>query len=579
MTDEALIDEVPAKSDRTFESHMERIMGQTLDKFTSDKIPQWVEKHTKIDGRNYSFKGHEYQATIIGDTHREVAIRKCSQIGMSEATARRGLALVGVNPNYTVIMTQPTSGAAANFMKTRIDPVIAGSDFLKELVDKDLDNSEIKKFGESYFYLRGCQSNNAPISVPADHLIHDEVDFSDEEVITKYQSRLTHSPYKRKDYLSTPTFPKIGIDAHFQSSRRHFSMCKCIHCSQWFLPEYYDHVRIPGFTGDLREITKQNVGNYRWREAQLHCPHCGKVPDLNIQHREYVCENPESTFGMVGYQVSPFDAPNLHMRGDDPMSVASFLIDASTKYKRIADFVNFNLGKPMADAGSSVTDQDVINMIIADEVGLEGTYVYGLDMGLECHLVVGKIMPDGRLLIVEIKKIPLRQVKTVRKERAAYYWTRAGVADNLPYTETIMSMQDEDRDLFGAWYEDKKSLELYRVKSHEEDEDKGQEQLRQVYVNRNRTLDAIMDDIKMGNIKKVSCPLDKVWMEHLTDMKRVQIMDNDGQMKHLWKKTADGEDHFHHALLYCYIAAKMVGVSPSVVHNVKIVRTMRIRRR
>lgn len=566
-------------SDRIFEAHMERILSQTLEKFTSDKIPQWVEKHTKIDGRNYSFKGHEYQATIIGATSREVAIRKCSQIGMSEATARRGLALVGVNPNYTVIMTQPTSGAAANFMKTRIDPIISSSDFLKELADKDLDNSEIKKFGESYFYLRGCQSNNAPISVPADHLIHDEVDFSDEEVITKYQSRLTHSPYKRKDFLSTPTFPLIGIDAHFQSSRRHFSMCKCNHCSQWFLPEYYDHVRIPGFTGDLREITKQNIGNYRWKEAQVHCPHCGKVPSLGIEHRQYVCENNEATFGMVGYQVSPFDAPELHMRGDDPMSVASFLVDASTKYKRITDFVNFNLGKPMTDSDSSVTEEDVKRMLVTDEVGKEGLYVYGLDMGLECHLVVGKVLPSGELLVVEALKIPLRLIKKMRKDKAREYWARAGVADNLPYTETIMSMQDEDQTLFGAWYEDKKSLELHRIKSHDEDEEKGLEQLRQVYVNRNRTLDAIMSDIRHGLIKKKSCAMDDVWIKHLTDMKRAQIMDNDGQMKHVWKKTAEGEDHFHHALLYCYIAAKMASVAPSQVQNTQLLRTMRIKTR
>jgi hypothetical protein len=162
------------------------------------------------------------------------------------------LALCGVIRGYTVAYTLPTAGFAATFMKTRVDPVIQNSPYLKDMLSGELDNTEVKKLGDSFLYLRGAQSSNAPISVPCDHLIHDEVDFSDPEVLSQYQSRLTHSKYKRKTKLSTPTLPDRGIDYEFQRSRRKFNFVKCSCCSQYFLPDYFKHVRVPGFTGDLR---------------------------------------------------------------------------------------------------------------------------------------------------------------------------------------------------------------------------------------------------------------------------------------------------------------------------------------
>lgn len=562
------------------DNHLERVRSRTLDKFTMDKIPQWIEKHTKKDGRHYSFKDHEYQARIVGDTTKELAIRKCSQIGMSESSSRMALALVGVIPYYTVIYTLPTSMFAINFMKTRIDPIVESSNFLSEIVDINLDNSEIKRFGDSYLYVKGCQSNNAPISVPADHLIHDEVDFSNPDVITQYQSRLTHSKYKRKTFLSTPTFPNLGIDAEFQISKKHFCMVKCNHCSQYFLPNYYDHVQIPGFTGDLREITKQNLGNIQWNKAQLHCPHCFKVPSLQIEHREWVCENPDSNFDRVGYQISPFDAPNIHMRDMDmPLTTASFLVKTSTVYTKRADFVNFALGLPAQDSDSTVTEDDVNRVIFKGEVTGEGSYVFGLDMGLTCHLTVGKVVDDGQIVVVHVEAIPATKIRQRRKELAMIYWPRVTVVDNLPYTETVMAMQKDDQNMFGAWYEDKKSLELFRVKDREEDEDGAKEQLRQVHINRNKAFDAVMQSLRSGEIHKKSCSEDDNWKAQLTDMKRGQEFDDkQGALTYVWKKSSKGNDHYHHSLLYCYIAARMVGVRGSTVPITKMFRTFKVRR-
>lgn len=561
-------------------NHLERVKSRTIEGFTMDKIPDWVEKHTYQNGKRYSFKDHEYQAQILGDTTRELAIRKCSQIGMSESSSRMALALVGVIPYYTVIYTLPTSTFATQFMATRIDPIIRTSPFLSEIVDKNLDNSEVKRFGDSYLYMRGCQSNNAPISIPADHLIHDEVDFSSADVITKYQSRLTHSTYKRKTLLSTPTFPGTGIDAEFQISKRHFKMCKCHHCGHWFLPDYYQHVRIPGFYGDLRQINSTNLKSFRWKEAQLFCPNCELVPSLQEEHRAYVCENPHDNYDRMGYQVSPFDAPNIHLQDPkDPLPVAPFLIKASTSYKKATDFVNFNLGLPAEDVESTITKEDLEKAIFQGDVGGEGSYVMGMDMGLTCHITIAKVMSDGMLIVVHVEAVPAARIRIRRAELAREYWPRMTVADNLPYTETILAMQAEDLDLFGAWYEDKRSLELYRVRKRDEDDSKGAEELRQVHINRNKTFDSIMMDIRAGMIRKKSCREDETWKAHLMDMKRGQEFDDKGGgLTYVWKKSRKEEDHYHHSLLYCYIAARMMGVSANRTPISRIMTTFRVKR-
>src|SRR5690606_21935143 len=160
-----------------------------------------------------------------------------------------------------------------------------------------------------------------------------------------------------------------GIDKKFTASRRHFNFTCCDHCGHFFLPDYYLHVKIPGFTGDLREITATNIHKYDVERATLRCPKCDAVPSLQVEHRAWVCENPTASFVAEGFQVAPFDAPN--------MITVPYLVRTSTKYKRRADFDNFNLGLPSEDAESSVLKSDVDRMYDLGQLGSNGQRVLG----------------------------------------------------------------------------------------------------------------------------------------------------------------------------------------------------------
>jgi len=537
-----------------FQEHVNRVRAGTNQARSLHEVSRWISDNTYIKGKLYSYRNHEYQPFILDAAEPEWVIQKCSQVGITELSIRLSLALCAMIRGFTIAYTLPTAKFAGTVMKTRVNPVIKDSAPLRDLVE-DLDNTEVKQLGDSFLYLKGAASSNAPISVPCDMRIHDEVDFSDPVVLSQYQSRLSHSEYKFKGQLSTPTLPKKGINAEFITSRRHYNFAKCSCCGHSFIPDYYDHVRVPGFSGDLQTITKRNLHKIRYKEAFVECPRCGGKPDLSPQHREWVRENPLDNFVAFGVQVSPFDAPALMTPGN--------LIEAATQYKKHADFVNFGLGLPFEDKESTLTEDELKNLCVSSANLDSGfTTVMGVDLGMTCWITVGAAHYDGTLRILKIEGVPVSQLRKRYKELRAEYRVRMTVMDSQPYTETVLALQVTDPNLFGAVYTERKGLEIFNVVQREEDKDEAKQELRQVNISRNKAFDSLMEFIRAMMLTKKPCDLDETWIAHLTDMRRMKDWDLSSQeLVFRWVKSAEGDDHLHHSLLYCYIASQMLGVS------------------
>lgn len=552
--------------------HLKRLKAATIDAYNLDSLADWIVDNTRlIDGSRYSFKGREYQRRIASDTSQELVIRKCSQIGISEITARRAIALCSVIQPFNVILTHPSATAASDFMRDRITPVIAASPYVKAMVNNAVDNVTAKQIGISFLYLKGCGSDGAPLSVPADELVHDEVDASSQETMKLYQSRLTNSKYKRKTFLSTPTYPGFGIDKEFARTRRHYNFTKCDHCNHHFIPDFFKHVRIPGFTGDVREINAFNLQKYKWRDAYVECPNCGRIPDLSIEHREWVCENPNEDFVGAGYQVSPFDVPTV--------ITPSFLVHASTQYGNYNHFINQNLGLPAEDKESTLTQEDLDKAIVPRGSWGTASVVMGLDMGATCWFTLLATLPNGQNIIVHTESCPLAQVVERKRALSLQYRTRMCVVDILPYTETVMRMQQQDPNCYAGAYSTWVGVDTHRVKSEEEDLEKGRFDIKQVTINRDLAFDQLMDDVRSGYIIKMTDDNDALWKRHLSDMKRVQLATRDGETKFTWKKNGShGNDHYHHSLLYASIAAKMMGVSGNLLVIPSFIGTFKVKR-
>lgn len=541
--------------------HIARLRSQTTNRLSRKDLAMWITKNTYIGGRPFSFKDHEFQEKILQDTSQEIVIMKSAQLGLSEMSLRMALALVMLMPDsFAIGYTFPTASFASHYSKTRFDPIVRGSPSLRAAVRlTDLDNAESKAFGPGRFiFFKGAAVGNAAISDSLDLLIHDELDFSDPDIVGDYTSRLIHSLWKMKVKLSTPTYPGGPIDSAFQQSRRHFNFCRCDHCGERFIPSYYDHVKIPGWDKHLDEISRDNLHTINYQAAQLLCPSCFKPVSLQPEHREWVVENPTEAHIAAGYKVSPHDAPNVITLPN--------LIEASTSYASKAKFRQFSLGIPAADADSGLTEEDLDRISVQMAQSPFTTHVMGIDLGLTCHFMVGGLTPSGQLVVVHYERVPLKSFRERYGALKSQFRVSIVVSDIQPYTDLIMSMSEIDPNLFGARYVTRQGLEIYDVKVRDPDSDSAIEGVREISVNRNAVFDKVMSEVRPADGSESGIVIRKLedWnlvKSHMTDMKRASATLRNGEFTSIWQKSSKGNDHFHHAVAYLWIAAQIRGIA------------------
>lgn len=549
--------------DPSLAHHLQRLRAATTQRLGRKDLPEWIERNTTINGRPFSFKKHEYQQQILLDESPEIVIRKSAQTGISEMSMRMSLAMLMIMPGaFRIGYTFPTATFAASYSKSRLNPIILGSPALSAAVTSaDLDSAEVKTLGVGKeLYFKGAATGNAAISTTLDLLIHDELSFSDPDVIGDYWSRVLHSDYKWRISLSTPTFVGDAIDTAFTNSRRHWNFCRCEHCSHRFIPDFYENVFVPGIGGglELDRVNANNLHTVRHKEAEFRCPKCQRQTSLLPKHREWVCENPQERHIAAGYQVQPFDAPLVVSLSD--------LIIASTKYASKSKFKQFSLGRPATDSDSGITDEDMMAICLDHVETSFRSHVLGVDLGIYCHFMIGGVASDGTLVVVHYERVALKDFRRRYAQLVQEYRITVKVSDIQPYTELIMSLSESDQNLYGARYVTRQGLEVYDVKQEDPDRENAIEGVREVSVNRNALFDKLLSAIRP---EEFSAP--KIMIRRLNDwellkahflaMRRAKAQLRNGEFTSVWQKPADGQDHYMHAMGYLWVASQMRGIA------------------
>src|SRR5688572_12468185 len=197
---------------------------------TSEPLALWSERRIRLDGKPFSFEGHEYLRAIYDDVSPHVVLSKASQVGGTTWAILRSLhaCLSGLNVMYFF----PTRTDVLEFSKSRVTPLMADNPFLKKEL-RDTDAAGLKRIGDAHLYLRGMQSNIGMKSVPADMIVFDELDEASPDAKALAKERLSHSSYRRLIELSNPSIPGYGIDeAYLESDQRHWTL-KCSACGKW----------------------------------------------------------------------------------------------------------------------------------------------------------------------------------------------------------------------------------------------------------------------------------------------------------------------------------------------------------
>lgn len=558
--------------DNLVKNHLQRLRVATTNRVGRKDIADWIEKETYINGRRFSFWGHEYQRRILQDDAVEIVVKKSAQTGISEMSLRLAAACMAVMPApFAVGYILPTATFASDYAATRFNPIVESSPALRGMMSTDdVDKAQTKTFGPGKaVYFKGAATGNAAISTTLDFLVMDEKSFLDQEVAGDYHSRILHSPYKWKLSLSTPTFSGDPIDTDFQNSKRHFNFVRCCHCSHSFIPDYFAHVKIPGFKGQLEEISKEHLHRIQYQNAFVECPNCGKEPSLMPEHREWVCENPTENHRAVGFQVSPFDAPTIVT----PPS----LVIASTSYSSMSKFKQFSLGQCAQDADQGFTEEDLERMGVQLVQSPFATHFMGVDLGLYCHLAVGGMDYEGRLGVVHWERVHLSKFRERFAALISEYRCVVQVSDVQPYTDLIMSLTDEYPNLYGGSFVTRQGLDLFEVRVKEDDPDKAQLNVRQVMLNRNALLDKLLADGRAGMIWMRKTQEWSLVKSHLQDLKRAQATLRNGEFNSTWVKSSKAQDHFHFALLYLWVAAQLRGLVGGGMPIVPGLSTMRLR--
>lgn len=546
--------------------YLERLRAAGFEVRDFSGIPRWLETHTAdpLDNeRPWSFREHEYQMEILADTCPEITMQKCSQVGASEIWVRMMLAMMAISKKITIIYILPSSSMSRRFSVGRIKPIIDDSPTIKAMVDRELDNAEQKRIGRSLLYISGTYGKSSAISVPAQALFRDEVDFCNQRVLTTYDSRLGHSKEGQalKRSFSTPTVFKYGINLLYEQGSQAHYMVKCPCCHKKVAVDYFRDVVIPGFEGTLRELEKDDLLNTQIQldAAFFLCPECRNVIPheafANPANREWVHAFPDRR-DHHSYQVLPIDVPAIN-----PLRRT---LNQLKDYDSKKDWVNFKVGLPFEDAQSSFLEEQMIlhaqpNYIPKPEEDpqgqiLSGCYM-GVDVGRTSWLTITKPNNAGGMDVLYQERVRQDGDNYAGKRLVAlfhYFGCVYGVIDAGPDISLASYMVKQLPGRFMACQYDTNSRIRTLDVLVKVDEERSI-----VTVSRTGLFDSLVAQVNRGRTRLTSRSSEyELTKAHLKTLKRVELNDGEsGEMYVQWVST--GDDHYGHSLGYSEVARRL----------------------
>jgi hypothetical protein len=494
----------------------------------------WVAANTKIANRPFGFEGREFQRAILDDMSPDLTVVKPSQVGLTEVQVRKFLAILARNRGTSGIFTFPNEKMFKSNSKTRIKPVVSQPCFKSTGLEEDKPHRAMNLYeiNGSFAHITGMTEGDAT-STPADFLMHDELDLSDQAMIGLFQSRLQNSEWRHTEKFSTPTHAGYGIDAAYNASDQFEYMTRCAACNHWQVPVFdLKFLCLPGYSGseDLENIDIDQVAKLDLPGCYVKCERCEARLDLkDPKYREWVARYP----GRVarGYRIRPFSFHRL-----TPEYILRQLLKMRA-LDNLRGWKNTVLGETHSDGDSKLEPDQVRQVLGAPtvEIGSLTPLALGCDMGRTCHLTLGVIGSD-RLDPVHFEQIPAADVVARIVQLVGQYNIVCGAVDRHPYTPTSEQIRDQTKG---------KILPIeYRGTEHVNIKKDEYDNIDFVQINRTRAID---EQVRAIQRKATTLSgfggLESVVVEQLCDMVRIEVPDKPAN----WEKLT-GNDHFLHSL-------------------------------
>lgn len=366
---------------------------------------------------------------------RKMSIMKSTQSGISTLGLVKMFHFTS-QWDVRVFYTLPRQQDTIDMVSTRVDPMIHNSPYLKE--KKGLpDSTHAKRIGNSYIFF--MELSVEPRMQPADMLIVDEVDLSDQDYMSTAQNRLDASRWKIQLFMSTPTVSNWGIHNMYMHSDQRKWMFKCPKCAHSQVMDWEQTIKVVGNPSDPEDV-------------YYGCIRCDtRISIEQVQTGEWVAMKPSLSDEHVGYHISQMmttPADILWKLWRDPQT-------------RLSEFYRKRLGVPYEIGGGSLSREDfLVNAFTEpydEELMYEDTssaYYMGVDQGNELQVLVGKVDRDNPHIIKIVHAELVDPVSPSNSDPSDYGFSRIGklmrmfkikrcVIDGDPNRHDALSLQKD----------------------------------------------------------------------------------------------------------------------------------------
>lgn len=506
-------------------------------------MSEWICRNTTIRGKPFSFDdGYQFQREILDDMHPDLAVKKLSQVGMTEGQIRKALGFLVRNQGTSLIYAMPDLQMRDRISAPRVKPIVNRDPVFAPPPDGARGVTRTKdmmQFDQSFLYLTANVEADAT-SIPADFVMNDELDLSDQEIVALMASRLQNSNWKIRQQFSTPTFAAFGISLVYDVSDQREYFYRCQACNKWQIPMYSrEWVTIPGLPDhvvDLRkDMDEELINTLDFTKAFVRCCKCHRPLDLtDHSSRQWVATHPER-INTRGYQIRPFSTHRVGI---------PYIIRELFKYQQkgfIRRGINTVLGEEYTDKNSRLERVDIVACLKGTEtpdVSRDIPVFAGIDMGMTCHITLGAGTSLDNFRVIKLSTCHIDDLPTAVSEIDRKYRLVGGAVDRHPYTPSANAI----RDLTGGRImplEYRGTIELNPKKAIEDPDT-----IIHWQADRTTLLDEVATRVREHTLPIFGYgTLQEVLIEHLRDM----VRDDDPDSPATWRKM-NGNDHFFHSL-------------------------------
>lgn len=499
----------------------------------------WILKH-KIKnevGLPIEFSKRKFLWDIYNDLSPLQVLLKPPQIGATVMHTIKSL-YVAKKKKRQIIYTLPTQSDVQDMVGGSINRIIAQNPVLMQWV-KDHDTVEQKTVGDSMIFYRGTYTAKQAMMIPSGLNIHDEVDASDGDIITQYETRLqAQEDGGWRWYFSHPSLVGHGVDIYWQQSDK----------KEW-------HITCPSCKAEQYLVWPDNID----LDKQIYiCSSCKQeLPDEARINGRWIAT---SSGAFSGYHVTQLMLWNK--------SAADIINASKDPLKDKQYFYNYVLGLPYASSDDKISPATVLRNCVDVVNEQEGRMIIGADTGHGIHYVM--INKDGLFYYDHATEITAsKSPYDVIRGHLKRFPKAIAVFDQGGDLIGVRQLQAEfpGRVFLCFYRKDKKSVDMV---TWGKDEEYGK-----VIVDRNRMITLVVEQMRdIGRIRINGTREEwKDFADMFGNIYREKIVAKETREKdnkelygpeYVWKRS--GPDHFVHALLYAIVGLQRYGGG-----NVKIV--------